>query len=103
MQLIGQFRIVQQKNRVEVQGNNYHFVLFKTKENAYYSPEPDTVLVFLHNSKLAYLPINQQQCRSKDINVVLLYYEKSVFFTLLSYILSYTFKLHLKMCVCFPY
>ena len=30
----------QQKNRVEVQGNNYHFVLFKTKENANYSPEP---------------------------------------------------------------
>ena len=54
MQVIGQFRIVQQKNRVEVQGNNYHFVLFKTKENAYYSPEPDTVLVFLHNLKLAY-------------------------------------------------
>ena len=38
---IGQFRIVQQqKNRVEVQGNNQHFVLFKTKENANYSPEP---------------------------------------------------------------
>ena len=38
---IGQFRIVQrQKNRVEVQGNNLHFVLFKTKENANYSPEP---------------------------------------------------------------
>ena len=29
-----------QKNRVEVQGNNYHFALFKTKENADYSPEP---------------------------------------------------------------
>ena len=38
---IGQFRIVQeQKNRVEVQGNNQHFVFFKTKENANYFPEP---------------------------------------------------------------
>ena len=30
----------QQKNRVEVQGNNLHLVLFKTKENANYFPEP---------------------------------------------------------------
>ena len=30
----------QQKNRVEVQGNNLHFVFLKTKENANYSPEP---------------------------------------------------------------
>ena len=30
----------QQKNRVEVQGNNLHFALFETKENANYSPEP---------------------------------------------------------------
>ena len=38
---VGYFRIVQQqRNRVEVQGNNKHFVLFKIKENANYSPEP---------------------------------------------------------------
>ena len=38
---IGQFRIVQQqKNRVEVQGNNLHFPLFWTIQNANYSPEP---------------------------------------------------------------
>ena len=38
---IGQFRIPQQqKNRVEVQGNNLHFPLFWTIQNANYSPEP---------------------------------------------------------------
>ena len=38
---IDQFRIVQQqKNRVEVQGNNLHFPLFWTMQNANYSPEP---------------------------------------------------------------
>ena len=38
---IGQFRIVrQQKNRVEVEGNNLHFPLFWTIQNANYSPEP---------------------------------------------------------------
>ena len=38
---MGQFRIVQQqKNRVEVQGNNLHFPLFWTMQNANYSPEP---------------------------------------------------------------
>ena len=30
----------QQKNRVEVQGNNLHFPLFQTMQNANYSPEP---------------------------------------------------------------
>ena len=30
----------QQKNRVEAKGNNKHFVLSKTMENANYSPEP---------------------------------------------------------------
>ena len=29
-----------QKNRIEVQGNNLHFPLFRTKQNANYSPEP---------------------------------------------------------------
>ena len=38
---IDQFRIVQQqKNRVEVQGNNLHFPLFWTIQNANYATEP---------------------------------------------------------------
>ena len=52
----GYFRTVQQqKNWVKVQGNNKHFVLYKTKEktnNYMYSPELRlcSVLLLQHNS-----------------------------------------------------
>ena len=59
--LIGLFQIVQeQKNRVEVQGNNLHFVLFKTKEMQIIPLNLDSVLLFLHNSKLAYYIITSE-------------------------------------------
>ena len=44
----------EQKNRVEVQGNNLHFPLFWTIQNANDSPEPRLCSFVLHNSKLAY-------------------------------------------------
>ena len=53
--LIGQFRIVQQqKNRVEVQGNNLHFPCFEKYKMLIIPLNLDSVLLLLHNSKLAY-------------------------------------------------
>ena len=57
---IGYFRIVQEKkNRVEVQGNTVVSILYRSKQRKMQiiPLNLDSVLLFLHNSKLAYYNI----------------------------------------------